>query len=110
MPCLPDVRGKVIICCAELREVAALPDEHNVAPGSRQRLAAAGVADFAASKGYIFTAEHAKAHVKKASAAVGQELSDSELDRLAGGSLRSRFLHFMHGPFGTDLPLELADA
>jgi hypothetical protein len=93
----------------DLRSKPALVEEVKKHEAGKDMTAAAGVAAFATSKGYTFTAEHAKAHVKKASAAVGQELSDGELDRVAGGSLKSRFLHFMHGPMGTTLPLELAD-
>jgi predicted ribosomally synthesized peptide with nif11-like leader len=41
---------------------------------------------FASSKGYDFTADEAKEHVKKSAAAKGKVLSDDELDGVAGGS------------------------
>ena len=41
---------------------------------------------FATSKGYHFTAEEAKEHVKTKAAAKGKVLSDAELDGVAGGS------------------------
>ena len=41
---------------------------------------------FAASKGYGFTIEEAKQHVKARAAAEGKVLSDAELDGIAGGS------------------------
>jgi hypothetical protein len=41
---------------------------------------------FAASKGYGFTAEEAKQHVKQKAAAKGKVLTDAELDGVAGGA------------------------
>jgi len=40
---------------------------------------------FAATKGYAFTAEQAKEHVKAKAKAAGKELTDAELDGVAGG-------------------------
>ena len=40
---------------------------------------------FAASKGYGFTAEEAKEHVKAKAEANGKKLTDAELDGVAGG-------------------------
>ena len=45
----------------------------------------AGAVAFAASKGYAFTADHAKEHIKAKAKAAGKELSDAELDKVAGG-------------------------
>ncbi len=41
---------------------------------------------FAASKGYAFTADHAKDHIRATAKAAGKELSDAELDKVAGGA------------------------
>ena len=41
---------------------------------------------FAGSKGYAFTSDHAKAHIKAKAKAAGKELTDAELDGVAGGS------------------------
>jgi len=40
---------------------------------------------FANSKGYGFTTEHAKEHVKAKVVAKGKELSDDDLNKVAGG-------------------------
>jgi predicted ribosomally synthesized peptide with nif11-like leader len=40
---------------------------------------------FAASKGYHFTLEDAKVHLKAKAKVAGKELSDAELDGVAGG-------------------------
>jgi hypothetical protein len=40
---------------------------------------------FAASKGYAFTAGEAKQHIKATAKATGRELTDAELDGVAGG-------------------------
>ena len=40
---------------------------------------------FAASKGYAFTADHAKDHIRAKAKAAGKELTDAELDGVAGG-------------------------
>jgi hypothetical protein len=41
---------------------------------------------FATSKGYSFTVEEARRHVKAKAAAKGKALTDAELDGVAGGS------------------------
>ena len=41
---------------------------------------------FATSKGYAFTAEQAKEQVKANAKAAGKDLTDAELDGIAGGS------------------------
>ena len=43
----------------------------------------AGAVAFAASKGYAFTADEMKEHAK--AKAAGKELTDAELDKVAGG-------------------------
>ena len=45
----------------------------------------ARAAAFAASKGYAFTADEAKEHVKARAKAAGRELTDAKLDAVAGG-------------------------
>ena len=40
---------------------------------------------FAASKGYAFTAEEMKKHAKGRATAAGRELTDADLDGIAGG-------------------------
>ena len=44
---------------------------------------------FAASKGYIFTVEEVKARAKERAKADGKELTDAELDGVAGGGCGS---------------------
>ena len=41
---------------------------------------------FAATKGYAFTADEMKAHAQAKAKASGKELTDAELDGVAGGS------------------------
>ena len=40
---------------------------------------------FAASKGYAFTADHARAHIKANARAAGRQLTDAQLNGIAGG-------------------------
>jgi len=56
----------------------------------------ARAAAFAASKGYAFTADEAKEHAKASAKAAGRELTDAELDGLAGGNINA--LHWGPGP------------
>ena len=46
----------------------------------------AGAVAFAASKGYGFTADEAKERAKATAQASGKELTDAELDKIAGGT------------------------
>jgi hypothetical protein len=46
-------------------------------------------AAFAASKGYQFTIDHAKDYMKTKAKAAGKELTDAELDGVAGGACLS---------------------
>jgi hypothetical protein len=62
---------------AEARK--AEEDKSHVTPFAR-------AADFAASKGYAFTADEAKEHAKASAKAAGKELTDAELDGVAGGN------------------------
>ena len=41
---------------------------------------------FAASKGYAFTADHVKEHIKAKARAAGKPLTDAQLDGVAGGT------------------------
>ena len=50
---------------------------------------------FAATKGYAFTAEQAKEHVKAKAKAAGKELNDAELDGVAGGWLIPVVAHLL---------------
>jgi len=43
-------------------------------------------AAFAATKGYTFTADEAREHAKTRSKAAGKELTDAQLDLVAGGN------------------------
>jgi hypothetical protein len=43
-------------------------------------------AAFAASKGYAFTADELKQHVRAKAKAAGKQLTDAELDGVAGGA------------------------
>jgi hypothetical protein len=55
---------------------------------------------FATSKGYGFTIEEAKQHVKSKAAAKGKVVSDAELDGMAGGSCVLGFLVSILTPGG----------
>jgi hypothetical protein len=46
---------------------------------------------FANSKGYEFTLDHAKAHLKAKAKAAGKELTDAELDGVGGGDFKILF-------------------
>src|SRR5260370_2804088 len=50
---------------------------------------------FAAGKGYAFTAEEAKEHAKAKAKAAGKELTDAELDGVAGSGVLPPSLHFL---------------
>ena len=54
---------------------------------------------FAASKGYVFTADEVKEHAKARAKAAGRELTDAELDGVAGGQ-----------PTGTPIALLFTEA
>jgi len=71
---------------ADLKSNAALRAEAEKTQTEKQHATplARSVA-FAASKGYGFTHEEAKAHVKARAAASGKPLTDAELDGVAGG-------------------------
>jgi hypothetical protein len=73
---------------ADLKSNAALRTEaekNEVAQQHVPRLARATA--FAMSKGYSFTLDHAKQHLKAKAKAGGKELTDAELDGVAGGFL-----------------------
>jgi aryl-alcohol dehydrogenase-like predicted oxidoreductase len=53
---------------------------------------------WAASKGYAFTADEAKEHIKAKAKAEGKQLTDAELDGVAGGAA------FAMPMFGYDTP------
>lgn len=63
-----------------LRAAAATAQAEKSHAGPMERAAA-----FAASKGYSFTADEAKDHAKARTKAKGKELTDAELDGVAGG-------------------------
>lgn len=54
---------------------------------SQEGTALARAVVFAVSKGYKFTLEHARAHVKATAWAAGRQLSDAEIDNVAGGDI-----------------------
>jgi hypothetical protein len=58
-------------------------------------------AAFAASKGYGFTVEEAKEYVRAKARAEGKELSDAELDGVAGGRIGPQCLPDCSMPRGT---------
>jgi hypothetical protein len=79
-------RSEVERFAADLKSNAALRAEAEKNEAAQQhvpRLARATA--FAASKGYKFTVDHAKEHVK--AKAAGRELTDAELDGVAGASV-----------------------
>ncbi len=76
---------------ADLQSNAALKAEAEKAQADKSHATplACAVA-FATSKGYAFTADHAKEHIKAKAKVAGKELSDAELDKIAGGMFVSR--------------------
>jgi predicted ribosomally synthesized peptide with nif11-like leader len=63
----------------DLQANAALQEAAN------EHKALAATVSFAVNKGYGFTVEEAKAHLRSQAKADGKELSDAELDAVAGG-------------------------
>ena len=77
---------------ADLKSNAALRAEAEKHAAEKQHeTPLAGAVAFAASKGYAFTADHAKEHIKAKAKAAGKELSDAELDKVAGGTETSQY-------------------
>jgi hypothetical protein len=78
---------------ADLKSNAALRAEAEKAQADTSAATALHrEAAFAASKGYVFTADELKEHVKANATAAGKQLTDAELDGVAGGvrQLRGR--------------------
>jgi hypothetical protein len=76
---------------ADLKSNAALRAEAETAqadPSDATPLQRA--AAFAASKGYAFTADEVKEHVKANAKVAGKQLTDAELDGVAGGACIAR--------------------
>ena len=72
---------------ADLKSNAALRAEAEKAQADKSHATPlAGAVAFAASKGYAFTADHAKDHIRAKAKAGGKELTDAELDGVAGGA------------------------
>ena len=55
---------------------------------------------FAAGKGYVFTADEAKEHIKVKADAAGKKLTDAELDGVAAGESTIEVLRVMSGMAG----------
>jgi Nif11 domain len=71
---------------ADLKSNEALRAEAEKAQAGKSHATPMGRAvAFAASKGYSFTVDEAKAHAKARAKAGGKELTDAELDGVAGG-------------------------
>ena len=87
---------------ADLKSNAALRAEAGKHAAEKQHeTPLAGAVAFAASKGYAFTADHAKEHIKAKAKAAGKELSDAELDGVAGGRMSAGYFFehiFAPGP------------
>ena len=54
---------------------------------------------FAASKGYVFTADEAKEHLKAQAEAAGKVMTDAELDGVAGGGTAAAFFGKMDATY-----------
>jgi hypothetical protein len=59
-------------------------------------------AAFAANKGYAFTADELKEHVKAKAKAEGKQLTDAELDGVAGGACLGRISPILVTPSPRD--------
>ena len=71
---------------ADLKSNEALRGEAAKAPADQsQATPVARAVAFAASKGYAFTVDEAKEHIKAKAKTAGKELTDAELDGVAGG-------------------------
>ena len=71
---------------ADLKSSEALRAEaERHCAGKHDETPVARAVAFAASKGYAFTAYHARAHIKANARAAGRELTDADLDSIAGG-------------------------
>jgi predicted ribosomally synthesized peptide with nif11-like leader len=71
---------------ADLKSNEALRAEAGKAQADKSRATSVDRAvAFAASKGYAFTADELKDHAKATARAAGKELTDAELDGVAGG-------------------------
>jgi hypothetical protein len=82
---------------ADLKSNGALRAEAEKAQADKSHEATlARAVAFAASKGYAFTVDEAKAHAKATAKTSGKELSDAELDGVAGGD----YYYCYHGPDG----------
>jgi hypothetical protein len=70
---------------ADLNSDAALRAEAEKSQADKSHAAPlAQAVAFAVSKGYVFTIEEAKQHVKARAAAAGKSLTDAELDAVVG--------------------------
>ena len=71
---------------AEIERFAAdLKSNEALRAEAEKALAETSIVAFAGSKGYAFTADEAKQHIKAKAKAAGKELTDAELDGVAGG-------------------------
>jgi membrane protein involved in colicin uptake len=72
---------------ADLKSNEALRAEAGKAQAEKSRAnPMARAVAFAASKGYAFTVDEARAHAKARARANGKELTDADLDGIAGGN------------------------
>jgi hypothetical protein len=88
-------RSEVERFAADLKSNAALRAEAEKAQADKShatRLARAIA--FAASKGYKFTLDEAKEHAKAKAKAAGRDLTDAELDGVAGGAKATCFCNY----------------
>jgi predicted ribosomally synthesized peptide with nif11-like leader len=71
---------------ADLKSNAALRAEAAKAQADTSHVTLHRAAAFAASKGYAFSADELKEHIRAKAKAAGKELTDAELDGVAGGA------------------------
>ena len=90
---------------ADLQSNAALMAEAEKHAAEKQHeTPLAGAVAFAASKGYAFTADEAKEHAKAKAKAAGKELTDAELDGIAGGMSSNNQAQYSTMVVGGTLP------
>ena len=82
-------RAEIERFTADLKSNEALRAEAEKHPAERHHeTSIARAVSFARSKGYDFTAEEVKERIKGQAKAAGKEVTDAELDGVAGGGAR----------------------
>jgi len=94
---------------ADLKSNAALRAEAEKAQADKSHATPIDRAvAFAATRGYAFTADQAKEHAKAKAKAAGKELTDAELDGVAGGAFGQMGTYCRPHEDSTDLSVTTA--